>query len=335
MNNSIRISVLILSFLLQYFLCCQNKIPSQDLDGWQKWGSKPALYDIGLDDEKYNDKPVYFIKSNAEIDSGFGTIARGTTNLAEYIGKRLRLSGYIRTINSARWTGMWMRVDGDEIGKSLQFDNMGKRPVKGSTDWQKYEIVLDVPSNSRGIYYGVLIEGTGEAKISDLTFEIVDSGVASTNMKVYEPPDNADYSTLPDKLKSIPDGIIVKHIPDTVYAEKTGKDTVMYYWNFVTTVKASTRDLEITEFGCYTWYNGKWELNTVTEKPFTNRDFREWYHCKKGMMKTGKEYSDKSNWNRNALLQKGKALWYYIGRDANGNLYKGTAIVDYMAEEKK
>ncbi len=77
-----------------------------------------------------------------------------------YIGKRLRLSGYIRTINSSG-TGMWMRVDGNEMGKSLQFDNMGSRQIMGTTEWQKYEIVLDIPATSRGIYYGVLTTGSG------------------------------------------------------------------------------------------------------------------------------------------------------------------------------
>jgi hypothetical protein len=334
MKNSIHISLLILLFIVQNNFTGSFKLYCQDLDGWQKWGSKPEFYDIGIDDEKYNDKTAYFIKSNALVLDGFGTIAQ-SMKPDEYLSKRVRMSSYIRTINVTGWVGMWMRVDGNEAGKSLQFDNMGTRPIKSTTDWQKYEIVLDVPANSSSVSYGILIGGEGEAKFSDLKFEVVDSGVASTNMKTYEPPENNDYSVLPEKLKDIPDGIIVKHTPDTVYAEKTGKDTIMYYWNYVTMVKASTRDLEITEFGAYSWVNGKWNLYTVTGKPFTNRDFREWYHCKKGMMKTGKEYSDKSNWNRNALLQKGKALWYYIGRDANGNLYKGTAIVDYMAEEKK
>ncbi len=334
MKNSIRISFLALSLLLQNFLCCQNKIPGQDLDGWQKWGSKPEFYDIGVDDEKYNDKTAYYIKSNALVYDVFGTIAQ-SMKPDEYMGKRVKMSAYIRTINVAGWAGMWMRVDGDQIDKSLQFDNMGDRPIKSTTDWQKYEIVLDVPPNSRSIGFGVLLWGQGEAKFSDLRFDIVDSGVASTNMKMYEAPENSDYSVMPDKLTGIPDGIIVKHTPDTVYAEKTGKDTVMYYWSFVTTVMASTRDLEITEFGSYTWISGKWVPSTVTGKPFTNKDFREWYNCKKGKLKFGKEYSDKSNWYRNPLLQKSKALWYYIGMDAGGNLYKGTAVIDYLAEEKK
>ncbi len=140
---------------------------------------------------------------------------------------------------------------------------------------------------------------------------------------------------MPQKLKDISDGIIVKHTPDTVYAEKTGKDTVIYYWNFVTIVKPMTQDLEIVEFGVYSWIGGMWVPNTITGKPFTNKDFREWYKCKKGKMKFGKEYSDKSNWARNPLLQKSKDLWYYIGMSKDGNIYKGTAMIDCLSEEKK
>lgn len=322
----------ILTFFI-LFIFSKAGIVAQDVDGWGKMGSKPEFYDIGKDDEKYNDKPVYFLKSTALVYDGFGTIAQGLKP-DDYLGKRIRLSGNIRTINNDGWTGMWMRVDGDQIDKSLQFDNMGNRPIKGTTDWQKYEIVLDVPQNSRMIYYGVLMGGDGEVKISDLTFDVVGVDVASTNM-ITQQIDNNNYSSVPAKLKDLPDGILVKHTPDIVYADKTGKDTISYIWNFTTTVKPIGRDLEIIEFGVYTMINNEWVLSTITGKPFSNKDFREWYDCKKGKMKSGKEYSDKSNWYRNSLLQESKALWYYIGMSKEGELYKGSAIIDYLPEIKK
>lgn len=332
MKNSNRLSFIIILFLSQNIFAQINMEGS--IDGWFKMGSKPEFYDIGINDETYNDKPAYFIKSNAIVYNGFGTIAK-SVKPDDYFGKRVKLSGYIRTINNSGWTGMWMRVDGDQVDRSLQFDNMGNRPIKGTTDWQKYEIVLDVPVNSRAMYYGVLVAGDGEAKFSDVNLEVVGNDVPSTNMEITY-TDNNNYSSLPEKLKGIPDGIIVKHSPDIVFAEKTGTDTTtMYAWNFATTLKSIGRDLEIVEFGAYTMYNGQWVLTTITGKPFTNKDFREWYNCKKGKLKSGKEYSDKSNWYSNPLLQESKALWYYIGMSKEGELYKGASLIEYMPEVKK
>jgi hypothetical protein len=64
----------------------------------------------------------------------------------------------------------------------LGFDNMRNRPIAGTNDWQKYEIVLDVPDNSTGVFYGVLIHGNGQAWLGDFSFEIVGDDVKTTNM---------------------------------------------------------------------------------------------------------------------------------------------------------
>jgi hypothetical protein len=58
---------------------------------------------------------------------------------------------------------------------------MGDRPINGTNDWTKYEIVLDVPENSAKIFYGVLISGAGQIWVGDIVFEIVGNDVPSTN----------------------------------------------------------------------------------------------------------------------------------------------------------
>lgn len=63
----------------------------------------------------------------------------------EYLGKRIRLNGYVKNEKITGWAGMWMRVDGTDKNTSLAFDNMANRAIGGTSDWTKYEIVLDVP----------------------------------------------------------------------------------------------------------------------------------------------------------------------------------------------
>jgi hypothetical protein len=45
-----------------------------------------------------------------------------------------------------------MRVDKES--KHVAFDNMHDRPITGSSDWKKYDVVLDVPQDSTGISFG-------------------------------------------------------------------------------------------------------------------------------------------------------------------------------------
>lgn len=164
--------VAVTNMLQQYF--------SADLDEWFKAGSKPDSYEIGASDEKRNDKTVYFIKSTAENIGGFGTILSNVIP-AKYIGKRLRLSGDIKTENVSNYAGMWMRVDGSKQGEMLGFDNMHDRPIKGTNDWAKYEIVLDVPEGSTNIGYGLLINETGHVWINNFVFEEVGTDIPVTN----------------------------------------------------------------------------------------------------------------------------------------------------------
>jgi erythromycin esterase len=84
-------------------------------------------------------------------------------------GKRLRLTGYIKTKEvTTGWAGLWMRVDGP--AGVLAFDNMQQRGITGSTDWTRYEIELDVDEQAININFGALLTGDGTAWIDSLSF---------------------------------------------------------------------------------------------------------------------------------------------------------------------
>jgi hypothetical protein len=76
---------------------------------------------------------------------------------------------------------------------------MSDRPITGTTDWNKVEIVLDVPANSSMLAYGVLLYGTGQIWIDKVTFEVVDESVKITGKsnKIESPvvsePANLDF----------------------------------------------------------------------------------------------------------------------------------------------
>lgn len=154
--------------------------PMSDVMGWFLAGSNPESYEIGLVKDSERNGNVAFLKSKKSVN-GFGTIMQ-SFNPSDYLGKRVRLSGYIKSKDVKDWTGMWFRIDGPEKGKSLAFDNMQERPIKGTTAWKRYEIVLDAPENSTSFSFGVLQSGPGEVWLDDLKFEVVDKSVPLTNM---------------------------------------------------------------------------------------------------------------------------------------------------------
>ena len=82
------------------------------------------------------------------------------------------MSAYVKTENVTDWVGLWMRIDGPDK-TMLRFDNMQNRPINGTTDWEKYDIVLDVPKNSIGLFYGILMKGKGQAWMDGLKLELV------------------------------------------------------------------------------------------------------------------------------------------------------------------
>ena len=70
----------------------------------------------------------------------------------------MRFSGFVKTENVKEYCGLWMRVD-NRAEDVLQFDNMNDRRIMGSTHWNHYAIVLDVPEESATISIGVLLMG--------------------------------------------------------------------------------------------------------------------------------------------------------------------------------
>lgn len=160
--------------------------------GWNIAGSAPAEYEFSQATISSSGKYGALIQSRAGSASGFGTLMQ-TISAEEYRGSRWRLSGYMKTEDAAR-AQMWMRVDGPEKA-ILAFDNMDSRSVSGTTDWKRYEIVLDVPEASVDIAFGFFLAGGGKAWADNFKLEKVDATVPTTSRTPGKPraPANPDF----------------------------------------------------------------------------------------------------------------------------------------------
>lgn len=169
----------------------------QLLKGWQLSGSHDFNYQMGIDREVFHSgKASGFLKSiSVKSEEEFGTMMQ-QFKADKYLGKRIKLSGFLKSKKVDGFCGFWMRVD-DRLQDVLQFDNMSDRQIKGDTDWNHYSIVLDVPENSAVISFGVLLAGSGQVWIDALQFNEVDKSIPTTNIdfnvELLEEPINLSF----------------------------------------------------------------------------------------------------------------------------------------------
>jgi hypothetical protein len=148
-------------------------------EGWYATGSHLQDYEIGVDEAVHRGgKGSGTLRSKDSYKEGFATLSQ-SIKADDYRGKRVRLTGYLKALDVAGNCGFWLRVDGPDV-LMLSFDNMMDRPVKGTADWTKCELVLDVPEDSVIIVFGLLIGGRGQAWADDLKLEAVDRDVPVT-----------------------------------------------------------------------------------------------------------------------------------------------------------
>jgi hypothetical protein len=181
MNNPNAKLIVIACVALGATLAVGEEIPK----GWFRAGSRPNDYEMSVDRSVFHSgKASACLKSIVSEAPGFGTLMQEFKADA-FRGKRIRLSGYVRSKDVTGWAGLWMRVDGSQK-EMLAFDNMQNRSIKGTTDWTRYEIVLDVPDQAQEIAFGLLLDGQGQAWMDDLKFEAVGKDVPTTGEKLPE-----------------------------------------------------------------------------------------------------------------------------------------------------
>jgi len=170
--------------LMSRILKKEESYMEKQVKGWFLSGSDPFNYEMGLDHEVvHQGKASGYLKSKTVIDqTNFATMMQ-QFKADKFIGKRIRLSGFLKTKNVESFASMWMRVD-DASEDVLQFDNMSDRPIKGNTNWNRYSIVLDIPANSSIISFGIILMGRGHVWADQFTFEEVSEDVKTTNLEI-------------------------------------------------------------------------------------------------------------------------------------------------------
>lgn len=152
--------------------------------GWlfSFFDAQKKAYSITLDSTtKYDGKYSVLIEKKG-TEAEFGVIDYPITQAFE--GKEIELRAYIKTedINSG-YAGLWLRID-DKNAKSIAFDNMQDRGVKGTTGWKQYSIKLDYNSEEvRSLHIGGLLVGDGKAWFDHFEILIDNKPISNARLK--------------------------------------------------------------------------------------------------------------------------------------------------------
>jgi len=148
--------------------------------GWFLAGAAPADYEARLDREIVRVGRASALLRAREAPKGFGTMMQ-TFGASEMAGKRWRMTAWVRSERVEHWAGLWMRVDSD-TKMAATFDNMQARPIKGTTPWTQYAVVLDVPKDAKTIAFGVLLDGKGTLWVDSFDFQEVGTHIPTTDL---------------------------------------------------------------------------------------------------------------------------------------------------------
>lgn len=152
------------------------------IKGWILTGTVPDEYQMSLDNNVFHmGSKAATIKYIADkpYAEGYGTIMQQIST-KNYVGKRMRFSGFIKTEGVKGWCGLWMRID-NSLGTTLKLDNMQNRAINGTTEWNYYSCVLDIPNDGAIINIGVLLAGEGQIWFDNVDFQEVDHNTPTTD----------------------------------------------------------------------------------------------------------------------------------------------------------
>jgi hypothetical protein len=168
---------------------------------WRASGSNVRAYKIGTaPGAGHTGKNAGTIRGLKKEMYGYGRMTQ-TISADNYAGKRLRLSGYLKTQKVSQWAGLLLKAErstddpktGRKITRTLTFDNMYNRSIGGTIDYTRYEVVIDVPDSATSICYGARLTGGGQIWFDDFKLEIVGHEIPTTNAPLKE-PSNMDFS---------------------------------------------------------------------------------------------------------------------------------------------
>jgi hypothetical protein len=166
---------------------------SASVKGWFLSGSghEASEYEMGLDrDVVHSGRASAYLKSIVQKPQEAALLQM--ISAERYRGKRVRISIWVRTDHVETLAAVGARVESAD-GRGVYA--YGREELKGTNDWQRREVVLDVDPAAARLVIGMGLWGTGQAWIDDVNVDIVDRSVPTTDKLPRFPvaPSNLDF----------------------------------------------------------------------------------------------------------------------------------------------
>lgn len=159
----------------------KNTVRPKPPKGWFAAGLTPESYEMSIDrTEFHSGTQCAYLRSCPNVKMhDWGTLMQNMPP-RNYLGKRIQMSFWVKTKDVEGWVQGWLRVDGKDDDQYLAFDNMCNRTIRGTNDWTKHTIVLDVPEESTNIAFGIMLGRKGCVWLDDVSFDAVSNDVPTT-----------------------------------------------------------------------------------------------------------------------------------------------------------
>jgi hypothetical protein len=150
--------------------------------GWLQPEIGSRGVEVTVDRSVFHDgKASLSLRATASEGRAFG-ICSQWIRADHYRGRRVRLSGYLKTqdVGPTRHSGA--RLDLMVFGKTNAFGGSGMRGrlIQGTTAWTRYERVVDVPEAADVLVIAIVLTGPGQLWADDLKLEKVGQEVPVT-----------------------------------------------------------------------------------------------------------------------------------------------------------
>jgi hypothetical protein len=169
-------------------------------DGWFLSGARPDFYKTGIDNQaSQHGQNSGFIESVIKNPDQSCTLMQ-ICNVKELKGKRVKMTGYIKSQGLSDTALMWLRIDDFDKKMVTDFDNMHDRPIIGNKDWTKCEIIFDVPISKCAINFGFILSGEGKIWFDNVSFEVVSGSTEKTAFALNELLHDEYLNQIPQEL---------------------------------------------------------------------------------------------------------------------------------------
>jgi RNA polymerase sigma factor (sigma-70 family) len=205
-----------------------NDSPGTDvlaLKNGSMWLANPIQidYSAGVDkDVRRGTEPASVIRSLTPKPRGAAMTK--TLDAAPYLGKRIRLSGWIKSKDVEAACGMSLCVY-DDKNHAISQDDLGGRWVYGTSDWTRYDIVEDVREDATKILIMDYLRGPGT-----VWFDGVELAVVGMDVPVNDDHRWRGWTMQPAKYKQKLDKTVKRNGHPTICISSDSADARIGDW---------------------------------------------------------------------------------------------------------